>query len=222
MILPRDAGSAGATHRNNARRPGPYRGRRGLAALAAGHWLLAACLALGWAPPALAQHKLLLDPARSQFGFEIRTRFGQRISGVFPHFEGDVLVLPDGRHQVRLRMFADQVEIPGKPRYTAWMRGEDFFDVARYPVVQFDSLPYSPAVAEQGGDIIGNLTLRGVTHLETLRVQPQECARPGYDCDVISRGTVLRGRYGMDSWQVALGDRVTFLLRARFLETPQP
>ncbi|MFT4249141.1 MAG: YceI family protein, partial [Pseudomonas sp.] len=185
-------------------------------------WLAMAALVLCWVPEALAQQKLPLDPARSQFGFEIRTRFGQKISGVFPRFDGDILVLPDGRHQVRLRIYTDQVEIPGKPRYTAWMRGEDFFDVARYALVEFDSLPYVPPDYGQPRDIVGNLTMRGVTHLETLTVLPSECTRAGYDCDVISRGTVLRGRYGMDKWQVALGDRVTFVLRARFLEAPQP
>jgi polyisoprenoid-binding protein YceI len=187
------------------------------------YWLGPGCVALLlWALPAFAQQKLQLDPARTEFGFEIRTRFGQKIAGLFPQFEGDVLVLPDGRHQVRLRMHAAAVEIPDKPRYTAWMRGEDFFDVARYPVVQFDSLPYDPRITAAGGDIVGNLTIRGITHLETLRVMPAECPRAGYDCDVISRGTVLRGRYGMDSWQVALGDRVTFVLRARLLEAPRP
>jgi polyisoprenoid-binding protein YceI len=200
----------------------PARGYRLRAAGGIWRWFAATLLALCWAPSALAQQKLPLDPERSQFGFEIRTRFGQKIVGVFRRFDGDILVLPDGRHQVQLRMFTDQVEIPGKPRYTAWMRGEDFFDVAHHPVVQFDSLPYLPTVADYGGDIVGNLTLRGITHLETLRVMPAECVRPGYDCDVISRGTVLRGRYGMDSWQVALGDRVTFVLRARLLEAPQP
>jgi polyisoprenoid-binding protein YceI len=29
-----------------------------------------------------------LDTQRSQIGFEVRTRFGQRIEGLFPHFEG--------------------------------------------------------------------------------------------------------------------------------------
>lgn len=205
------------------------RRRRSRAAVGAMSWL-GALLALAAAASAStgpsgnggAPHRLLLDPAQSRFGFEIRTRFGQKIEGLFPRFEGDVLVLPDGRHQVRLRMDATLVEIPGKRRYTAWMRGEEFFDVARHPVVQFDSLPYSPKIAEQGGSIMGNLTIRGISHVETMTVMPAECPRAGYDCDVISRGTVLRGRYGMDSWQVALGDRVTFVLHARMQGTPTP
>jgi polyisoprenoid-binding protein YceI len=200
----------------------------------------AACLGLAllWARPAAAQpatpvpaspvatpagaQRLALDIARSRCGFEIRTRFGQKIEGVFPRFEGEVLKLADGRHQVRLRMDARQVEIPGKPRYTAWMRGEDFFDVERFPLVEFDSEPYQPEMTARGGDIIGRLSIRGISHTETLTVMPAECPRAGYDCDVISRGTVLRGRYGMDSWQVALGDRVTFILRARLQEAPAP
>lgn len=174
------------------------------------------------AVPVEAAQPLVLDTAQSRFGFEIRTRFGQRIEGVFPRFEGHITVLPDGRHQVRLRMFSQYVEIPDRPRYTSWMRGEDFFDAERYPVVEFDSMPYAPGVVEKGGDVQGTLTIRGISHGETLRVLTPDCDRPGYDCDLISRGTVLRGRYGMDSWQIALSDQVTFVLRSRLIGTPTP
>ena len=175
-------------------------------------------------PPAQStpQKVMELDTARSRLGFEIRTRLGQRIEGVFPRFEGRIDVLSDGRHQVHLRMFTGYVEIPGKDRYTAWMRGEEFFDALRYPVVEFDSVPYSPDLVEKGGGIHGRLILRGVSHPETLQVEAASCPRAGYDCDVVSRGTVQRGRYGMDSWQLALSDRVTFVLRARLNEAPKP
>ena len=70
-------------------------------------------------PPVVAEaHRVLrLDTQRSQIGFEVRTRFGQRIEGLFPHFEGRIEVLSDGRHQVHLKMFTRSVEIPGKARY---------------------------------------------------------------------------------------------------------
>lgn len=173
------------------------------------------------APVCMAE-QLAFDPAHSQFGFEIRTRFGQKIEGVFPRFEGHINVLADGRHQVRLRMFTQYVEIPDKPRYTGWMRGEEFFDAGHFPVVEFDSLPYNPNVVMKGGDVDGVLTIRGISHRETLRVTPPECERAGYDCDLTSRGTVLRGRYGMDAWQLALSDRVTFVLRTRLSKAPLP
>ncbi|WP_312253536.1 YceI family protein [Stenotrophomonas sp.] len=175
-------------------------------------------------PPVVseARRTMQLDLERSQIGFEVRSRLGQRIEGVFPHFEGRVDVLSDGRHQVHLKMFTRTVEIPGKERYTGWMRGPEFFDAGRYPFVEFDSLPYWPETVERGGEIQGRLTLRGVSHPESLQVEKAECGRPGYDCDVVSRGTVQRGRYGMDSWQLALSDRVTFVLRARLSEASKP
>ena len=66
------------------------------------------------------------------------------------------------------------------------------------------------------------LTIGHSLFVRDLKVEKAECARPGYDCDVVSRGTVQRGRYGMDSWQLALSDRVTFVLRARLSEAPKP
>lgn len=185
-----------------------------------GAWMLVLLLAAPIAT-ARAQQRLLIDPARSHFGFEIRTRFGQLIEGEFPRFDGVVIELPDGRHQVRLRMYTADVVIPGKERYTEWMRGHEFFDAEHYPVVEFDSLPYSLS-PQVGGDVVGNLTIRGITHLETLSMEPAECARAGYDCDVTSSGTILRGRYGMDSWGFVLGDKVTFRLSARLAEAHTP
>lgn len=169
-----------------------------------------------------APQPLQFDTTHSRFGFEIRTRFGQRIEGQFPRFDGWITVLPDGRHQVRLRMFTQYVEIPGKPRYTGWMRGEDFFDAQRHPLVEFESDPYDPDIVECGGSVEGRLTIRCISRREVLHLEQPECARPGYDCDLVSRGTVQRGRYGMDSWQFALGDRVTFILRTRLLGASQP
>ena len=172
-------------------------------------------------PRVTATGPMFLDPRRSRIGFDVRSRIGQRIEGNFPHFEGRIEVLSDGRHQVHLKMYTRSVEIPGKERYTGWMRGEDFFDAQRHPAVEFDSLPYDPDTVAQGGDIQGRLMLRGVSHPEVLRVERAACDRPGYDCDVVSRGTILRGRYGMDNWQLALSDRVTFVLRARLSEAPK-
>ncbi len=175
---------------------------------------------LAAAGAAFAQQPMQFDAAHSRFGFEIRTRFGQKVEGVFPRFEGWITMLPDGRQQVRLRMFSRHVEIPDKPRYTGWMRGEEFFDAARYPLVEFASDPYDPQVVEHGGAVQGYLSIRGIARRETLHLEAPGCGRPGYDCDLVSRGTVSRGRYGMNSWQLALSDRVTFVLRTRLVGAP--
>ena len=166
----------------------------------------------------VATQTLAFDPARSTFGFEIRTRLGQRIAGVFPHYNGGVTVLPDGRHVVQLRLFAAQVEIPSRPRYSQWLRGEDFFDAGRWPVIEYVSQPFVPETLQAGGTLDGILIIRGIALPQALRVSPAACARPGRDCEVVARGNVQRSRFGMDNWSFALSDRVTFVLRSRLLE----
>ena len=172
--------------------------------------LLLLCL---W--PTLAATAETFDPAASRFGFELRTRWGTKLEGLFPRYEGEVRRLVDGRHQVVLRMFTQSVEIVGHPRYTEWTRSSRFFEAERYPVVAFVSRPYDPEMLRHGGDLAGELSIRGITRPKTLTVAPAACARPAVDCDVVATGAVRRSDYDMDDWMMAISDRVVFVLRAR-------
>lgn len=172
--------------------------------------LLLLCL---W--PALAATAETFDPEASRFGFELRTRWGMKLEGVFPHYEGEVRHLADGHHQVVLRMYTQSVEIIGHPRYTDWTRSAMFFEASRYPVVTFVSRPYDPEMLRQGGALAGELSIRGITRPKTLAVAASTCARPALDCDVVATGAVRRSDYDMDDWMMAISDRVVFVLRAR-------
>lgn len=165
---------------------------------------------------------LVIDPVNSQLGFEIRTRYGQRLEGRFPVFQGQVLVLPDGQHQVVLALDAAAAEVTGHPRYTRWLRGEDFFDAGQHRHISFRSEPYPATLGTAGGVVAGQLTLRGVPGQLEMVVEPAGCPLPGYDCAVSGRGTVSRSAYGMDGWQFAVSDRVTFVLHVRLTGAPFP
>lgn len=163
---------------------------------------------------------LRFDMTRSEFGFELDTRWGQQLVGRFPRFDGKVVALADGQQQVQLRMYTREVEIVGHPRYTKWARGERFFAADAWPAVMFVSRPYDPAVVRTGGPLAGSLSIRGVTRPETLTVQRANCERAGLDCDVVVTGTVRRSDYGMDAFGLAMGDKVVFVLRSRLREAP--
>jgi len=156
-----------------------------------------------------------IDSTRSQFGFSLQTRLGKAVAGRFPHATGAVTVLADGRQQVRLQLDTRAVEIIGSRRYTDFSRGEKFFDAARYPVVEFVSEPYPETLLRSGGDLAGQLTLRGVNRREVFVVAPATCARPLHACDVIVRGSVRRENYGMDGYDYLLRNRVQFTLNVR-------
>lgn len=163
------------------------------------------------------------DQAHTRFGFELRTRWGQRVEGTFPRYDGELIVLPDGRLQVRIRLATAAVEVAGSPRYTALARGKRFFDAAHHPLIEFVSEPHPPALAHTGGPLRGRLSMRGVVRLETFTMAPAACARPGRDCDALASGSVDRRDYGLDDWRFTLGDTVRFDMRLRLLEpAPDP
>lgn len=163
---------------------------------------------------------LQFDKQHSDFGFELSTRWGQKLVGRFPHFDGKVVALADGRQQVQLRMYTRDVEIVGHPRYSEWARGERFFGAQTWPAVVFVSKPYDPATIRHGGPLAGELNIRGIARPETLTVQPAACGRAGLDCDVVVIGTVRRSDYDMGAFGLAVNDRVVFLLRSRLLQAP--
>lgn len=171
--------------------------------------LLAACAG------ALAQVPVAgIDPA-SRCDFVLTTRWGKALQGRFGQAAGEVEELADGRRQVRLRIDARSVEILDHPRYTAITRGPRFFDVARYPDLQFSSDPYPPQLLRDGGAMHGVLRIHGVQRRARFQLQPSACESPGRDCDIIATGSVRRGDFDLDGWRVALREEVRFQLRVR-------
>lgn len=158
-----------------------------------------------------------IDTAKSEIGFTLRTRWGQVLDGRFPSYSGEIAVLPDGRHQVRLQLSARDVEITGNKTYTKLTRGRSFFDAEHFPTIEFVSEPYPASLTLEGGSLIGSLRIRGVRRNETFTVEQAACPRPARDCDVIAHGSIDRNDYGVDRWRFALSDRVVFRLRVRTL-----
>lgn len=181
---------------------------------------LHAALACAWLWPALVAAQTL-DPARSRIEFELKTRWGQTITGHFPRYDGEVVVLPDGRHEVRIRLATASVEVEGSRRYTRFARGERFLDAEHHPWVEFRSDPYAGELVRSGGPLYGTLNMHGVSRREAFILEPSACARPARDCDVVAQGRVLRTNYGVESWRWALTDDVNFRLRVR-LQDPTP
>jgi polyisoprenoid-binding protein YceI len=147
--------------------------------------------------------------------FQLRTRWGQRVTGAFPDARAAVEALPDGRHRVRVALATGALEITDSTRYTRLARGPRFFDSERHPHAVFVSAPFEPALLAQGGPLPGMLTLRGVSRDAAFEIEPATCDAPGHACDVVARGAVQRDEYGLDGLPMLLGNRVHFTLRAR-------
>ena len=156
-----------------------------------------------------------IDPAASSIGFTLKTRWGKTLVGDFPRYEGEIAALPDGRHQVRLRLSARDVEIAGSSSFTRLTRGDGFFEADRFPRVEYISDPYPATLTRDGGRLGGVVTIRGVQRREVFMIRPAVCERPGIECDVVASGSINRNDYGVDRWGFALSSRVVFTLRVR-------
>lgn len=173
--------------------------------------LIPLALCLVWA----TAHAVQIDPVQSRLGFSLQTRWGQTLDGRFPQYEGEIVVMADGRHRVQLRLASSAVEIVDSPRYTRFAKGPRFFNAERFPVIEFVSEPYDQALLRDGGELSGRLTIRGVTRREVFTISPSACARPAYECDVVALGSVRRENYGINGFGIAIHNRVYFFLNVR-------
>jgi polyisoprenoid-binding protein YceI len=171
------------------------------------HRALGVLLLLGATSAAHAE-TLLIDTARSSAGFALRALWVKRIDGGFARVEGVIERAPaTGRFDVDVRIAADSVKMD-KEDHARWARSADFFDAARHPWIRFRAESVPERVLREGGQIRGELTLRGATRAVGFEVAPAECARPGRDCAVRASGDVQRSEFGMDARRLVLSDKV--------------
>ena len=106
--------------------------------------------------------------------------------------------------------------------YEEWVKSAEFFDAARFPFVEFTSEPFPLATLDLGGDILGHLTLRGVTRPMTLRLKPSQCpGKAALDCPVVADGSLQRSEFGMRTRRATLADRVRLHFSVRAATTAE-
>jgi polyisoprenoid-binding protein YceI len=161
----------------------------------------------------------VFDPARSQARFKVRMRILPAATGHFLDVRGQLQ--PDGEGQ------RVEVEIDGrKLRFAgpAWMnkvtRSDDFLAVDKHPRIVFRSDAFAPAMLRDGGQLRGELTLRGETRAVAFNVAPAACATPGRDCDIVVTGRVSRQAFGMHAYRLTVRDGVDFEFQVRLLPEP--
>jgi len=121
-------------------------------------------LSVLWTSSTLAQTRpFRIDVAHSQVGFVIAIAGGlQEVEGRFTRFSGTVHYDPDDPAASRVEVTIDPASIDtGNDRRDNHLRTEDFFHVEAHPQIMFTSEEILPA--EDGGTLVGTLTMRGVS-----------------------------------------------------------
>lgn len=154
--------------------------------------------------PAIAAGTYLIDPAHSTVRFRVTHSFGLGpVSGTFDIRDGVLTVADDpGGSTVRARVDAGSFRTD-KPRRDADVRGRRFLDADTFPTLDFRSAAL--ARTDDGWQLRGDLTVRGVTAPVTLRLDGAEpldgAAGP------VAGGWRLRAAVRVDRYRYRVGPR---------------
>jgi polyisoprenoid-binding protein YceI len=134
---------------------------------------LLTCLALPLAvlgSNSQANETYKFDPSHSTIGFSVHQYLGTTV-GKFAKFEGNIDVDRDHpeRSSVMARIDVRSINT-GIAKRDGHLRSADFFNVAKYPEITFKSHTVR-RTAEDSADIIGDLTMHGVTKPMTLHIK---------------------------------------------------
>ena len=122
-----------------------------------------ACILLAAGAAAAQQEVWEIDPAHSSVQFSVRHMMVSNVRGEFSKLSGKVVADGKGLERIRVEATIDAATIDtrneGRDKH---LRSEDFFDVARYPTIEFRSTRVEPA-SDGTFRLIGDLTMHGVT-----------------------------------------------------------
>ena len=190
--------------------------------------LLVAAIFCGAAVAARADDTYQIDPVHSSINFKIR-HFFSYVNGSFKKFEGTIRVDPDHPEKSSVNATIDTTSIDTRnDKRDEDLRSADFFDVTKYPTVTFKSKGVKQTGAGSG-DILGDLTMHGVTKEITLHVKFLGKGK-GMGGKAISGWQVIpepikRSDYGLN-WSKAvegtavIGDEVTISIDIESDKTP--
>jgi polyisoprenoid-binding protein YceI len=158
-----------------------------------------------------------IDSSHSSLHFSVRHLVIAKVRGLFARWSGTVQV-PDGdfsRATVAVTIDASSIDTRVADR-DAHLKSADFLDVARHPELRF----VGRRVQARSGaevDVVGDLTIKGITHEAVLRVEQHGHAKDPWGnvrAGFTAKTSIDRKDFGL-TWNqvletggVMVGDRV--------------
>jgi polyisoprenoid-binding protein YceI len=165
-----------------------------------GAFALALLLAVAAGAAAAAEENYVTDPAHSQPSYEIRHTIFSTQRGDFTKSTGKITLDREAK-KGSVDVTIDTTSIRSHdPRLDSILKGEDYFNVAKYPTMTFKS-----TAMRFDGDrltgVEGELTLIGVTRPVTLKVADFQCGENPFNkkpmCGAEVTTTIKRSDWGM-------------------------
>ncbi|WP_374951442.1 YceI family protein [Mucilaginibacter sp.] len=170
---------------------------------------------------AFAQSTWKVDKAHSRVTFTITHLAVSDVDGVFKDFDATIVAAKEDLSDAKVSFSANTASVnTDNDRRDGHLKGEEFFDVAKYPTLTFVSTGIKPAGAGKF-KLTGNLTLHGVTKPVVFDMLARTGVNPMSKQSVTGlkvTGTIKRSDYGFGSkyGQPMLSDEVTLAANGEF------
>lgn len=179
--------------------------------------VLALLFATAAGTPAL---RYQLDSTHSQVAAKVGVMGLASKTARFPKMAGGIQLSPGRLETINLDVTLDaRALIANDDNTTRQLRGPKFFDVERHPTVRFAGQRMTmtgPTTAK----IEGTISARGVTRptlLNATFAQPPAKATGREPIALTASGTIDRREFGMTSYSMFVGKKVTITIKARMV-----
>lgn len=172
-----------------------------------------------------------IDSSHSRAGFSVRHMMITNVRGEFQKLTGtvDFVEADPAKSTVDVQIDAASINTRDEKR-DGHLRSADFFDVERYPTINFKTRRAERLSASQGR-LIGDLTIRGITREVVLDVEYAGQAKGPYgnvNAGFTAKTNFNRKDWGLN-WNVALetggvlvGDTVSIDIELELIKQPEP
>jgi polyisoprenoid-binding protein YceI len=147
-----------------------------------------------------------IDPMHSNIAFNVRHLVITKVHGRFTEWNGSLVLGGPDYADSKVEFTIDAASIDTRePQRDAHLRSADFFDVEKYPTIEFKSRRVETA-GEDRYRVIGDLTIHGVTREVVLDVEEGGRARDPWGNDRVgftAKTSIDRGDFGL-TWNQAL------------------
>ncbi len=135
-----------------------------------------------------------IDPVHSSITFKVR-HFFSYVEGNFRKFEGIIIFNAERPEKSSVTAKIETASVDtGNEKRDEDLRSADFFDAAKFPTITFKSKSVK-RTGENTGDIVGDLTMHGVTREVTLHGK------------FLGKGQGMGGKQ-ISGWQLTLAEPI--------------
>ena len=112
----------------------------------------------------MASTTWILDPSHSEVEFKVKHMMISNVSGKFTKFEAGVETEGEDFMTAKVSFTADVDSIStGNDQRDGHLKSPDFFDIAKFPKLQFKATKYENVDNDGSYEVYGDLTIHGVT-----------------------------------------------------------